>query len=231
MPVTHKHGKSTKDSTGSVGTEKIETPRNSVQLVAEAALPTLFGNFRIAVFGVGGSPVEVVAVCRGDLSSEPVLVRLHSDCLTGESLGSVRCDCREQLQASLERIAAEGEGILLYLRQEGRGVGLVDKIRAHALQDAGLDTVDANLALGLPVDARDYAAAAAVFQFLGITQLRLLTNNPAKVAALERHGLQAVERIPLEVYPSLTNAGYLRAKADRMGHLLSVLDGNQSEDP
>jgi 3,4-dihydroxy 2-butanone 4-phosphate synthase/GTP cyclohydrolase II len=206
--------------------EKMHAPERAVQRLSEALLPTLYGDFRIAVFGVGSSPAEVVALMRGTITAEPTLVRLHSECLTGESLGSLRCDCREQLEVALERIAAE-QGILLYLRQEGRGIGLVNKIRAYALQDVGLDTVDANVALGLPVDGRDYAAAVAVLQFLGIRQVRLLTNNPAKHMALEQHGLQVVERVPLEIPPSPANVGYLRTKARRMGHPLPTVDGHR----
>lgn len=211
--------------------EQLQDRLESVRLVAEAALPTRFGAFRIAVFDVCGISSEVVALIRGTVGTEPTLVRLHSECLTSESLGSQRCDCREQLEAALESIAAEDQGVLLYLRQEGRGIGLVNKIRAYALQDAGLDTVDANVALGLPVDARDYTAAAAVLTSLGLSQVRLLTNNPAKIAALEQCGLQVVERIPLEIQSSPANAGYLQAKSLRMGHLLRVEDPHGSGKP
>lgn len=211
--------------------EQLQDRREAVQLLAEAALPTRLGAFRIAVFQVCGEAAEIVALLRGPIGAQPMLVRLHSACLTSESLGSQRCDCREQLETSLERIAVEDRGVLLYLRQEGRGIGLVDKIRAYALQDAGLDTVDANLALGLPVDARDYTAAAAVLTFLGISQVRLLTNNPAKIAALEQCGLQVVERIPLEIQSRPSNAGYLQAKSLRMGHLLRAVNAQSSAEP
>jgi GTP cyclohydrolase II len=194
----------------------------SVTLLAEAALPTRYGKFNVAVFEVDGMPGEVAALMRGPLhSSVTPLVRLHSECLTGDVLGSLRCDCGEQLSAALELIATAGSGVLLYLPQEGRGIGLANKIRAYALQDTGLDTVDANLALGLPVDRREYASAAAILRDLGLRQVRLLTNNPAKRAALEKHGIRVVERVPLTVPPNADNRQYLRTKADRMGHLLA----------
>jgi len=192
-----------------------------VTLLAQAALPTRFGHFNIAVFGVDGMPGEAVALMRGRLDADVVpLVRLHSECLTGDVLGSQRCDCGEQLQAALALIARAPSGVLLYLQQEGRGIGLANKIRAYALQDKGLDTVDANLALGLPVDRREYASAAAILRELGVRQVRLLTNNPAKHAALELYGVEVVERVPLAVPPNAVNRQYLRTKADRMGHLL-----------
>jgi GTP cyclohydrolase II len=189
---------------------------------ADASLPTRWGDFRISVFRFDGS--EVVALARGELrGDEPVLVRLHSECLTGDVLGSLRCDCGDQLRASLAMIGAADRGVLLYLDHEGRGIGLFDKVRAYGLQDGGLDTVDANVELGLPIDARDYSAAASVLQELGIKQVRLMTNNPAKILGLEMHGIDVVERIPLETIPNEINAPYLRAKASRMGHLLDGL--------
>jgi GTP cyclohydrolase II len=196
-------------------------PNPVVELQAEATLATRFGAFKIAVFNVEGAPGEVAALTRGPLHGDTIpLVRLHSECLTGDVLGSLRCDCGQQLGAALELIASAPAGVLLYLPQEGRGIGLANKIRAYALQDQGLDTVDANLALGLPVDRRDYAAAAHILLSLGLQQVRLLTNNPAKSAALEKHGVQVVERVPLAVPPNPINLDYLRTKADRMGHLL-----------
>jgi 3,4-dihydroxy 2-butanone 4-phosphate synthase/GTP cyclohydrolase II len=189
---------------------------------ADASLPTRWGDFRISVFGFDGT--EVVALARGELSgAEPVLVRLHSECLTGDVLGSLRCDCGDQLSASLAMIGAADRGVLLYLDHEGRGIGLFNKVRAYGLQDGGLDTVDANVELGLPIDARDYSAAASVLQELGIQQVRLMTNNPAKILGLEMHGIDVVERVPLETIPNEINAPYLRAKASRMGHLLDGL--------
>lgn len=148
------------------------------------------------------------------------LVRLHSECLTGEALGSLRCDCGPQLDAALGLIAADGAGVLVYLRQEGRGIGLSHKLRAYALQDGGLDTVDANLALGFPVDAREYAVAAGILHDLGLARVRLVTNNPAKVAGIAEGGVEVVERVPLEVGANAVNGDYLAAKRDRLGHLL-----------
>src|SRR6184192_2434614 len=189
---------------------------------ADATLPTRWGDFRISVFRFEGT--EVVALARGELGgAEPVLVRLHSECLTGDVLGSLRCDCGDQLRAALEVIGSADRGVLLYLDQEGRGIGLFNKVRAYGLQDGGLDTVDANVELGLPIDARDYSAAASVLQELGIRSVRLMTNNPAKILGLEMYGVDVVERVPIETLPNEINAPYLRAKASRMGHLLSDL--------
>ncbi|MBV9171807.1 MAG: GTP cyclohydrolase II [Chloroflexi bacterium] len=193
-----------------------------VTQVALAALPTRYGQFTVAVFYVDGTRAESLALICGELDGQTVpLVRLHSECLTGDVLGSLRCDCGEQLSASLELIAQSGTGVLLYLRQEGRGIGLANKIRAYALQDSGMDTVDANLALGLPVDRREYKSAASILQHLGLRRVRLLTNNPVKHAALEQHGIEVVERVPLLVPPNPANRHYLRTKAKRMGHLLA----------
>jgi GTP cyclohydrolase II len=192
-----------------------------VTAVARAALPTRFGEFEVCVFDVEAATREALALIHGSLDTDAVpLVRLHSECITGDVLGSLRCDCGEQLNASLALIAKEPAGVLLYLPQEGRGIGLANKIRAYALQDRGLDTVDANLALGLPVDRREYASAAAILLHLGIPRVRLLTNNPLKQRALEQHGVEVVERVPLVVPPNHVNGDYLRTKADRMGHLL-----------
>src|SRR5205807_9602365 len=189
---------------------------------ADASLPTRWGDFGISVFRFGGT--EVVALVRGEVGNgEPVLVRLHSECLTGDVLGSLRCDCGDQLRASLAMIGAADRGALLYLDHEGRGIGLFDKIRAYGLQDGGLDTVDANIELGLPVDARDYSAAASGLQELGLRSVRLMTNNPAKILGLEMHGVDVIERVPVETIPNEINAPYLRAKASRMGHLLDDL--------
>jgi GTP cyclohydrolase II len=197
-------------------------PVYPVALLASAKLPTRFGEFEAAVYAVDGTPGEAMALMRGPLTGADIpLVRLHSECLTGDVLGSLRCDCGEQLAAAMEQIANAPSGVLLYLRQEGRGIGLANKIRAYALQDQGLDTVDANLALGLPVDRRDYASAAEILRQLGLTRVRLLTNNPLKSAALERHGVQVIERVPIAVPPNPLNSAYLRTKADRMGHLLA----------
>ena len=189
---------------------------------ADASLPTRWGDFRISVFRFDGT--EVVALARGEIEgAESVLVRLHSECLTGDVLGSLRCDCGDQLRAALAMIGSAERGVLLYLDHEGRGIGLFNKVRAYGLQDGGLDTVDANVELGLPIDARDYSAAASVLQELGIRSVRLITNNPAKILGLEMHGVEVVERVPIETLPNEINAPYLRAKASRMGHLLNDL--------
>ncbi len=196
---------------------------------ADASLPTRWGDFRMSVFRFDGT--EVVALSRGDLEGpEPVLVRLHSECLTGDVLGSLRCDCGEQLHSALAMIGAAERGVLLYLDHEGRGIGLFNKVRAYGLQDGGLDTVDANVELGLPVDARDYSAAAAVLHELGIESVRLITNNPAKIVGLEMHEVAVAERVPLETIPNDINAPYLRTKASRMGHLLEDLPDPRDPD-
>jgi GTP cyclohydrolase II len=206
------------------------TGANSVTRLADATLPTRFGTFRIGIFRDDVTQAETVALIHGDIHGQtPTLVRLHSECLTGDVLGSLRCDCGEQLEVALSLIAASPGGVLLYMRQEGRGIGLLNKIRAYALQDAGLDTVDANTALGLPVDSRDYSSAAAILRHLGLLQVRLLTNNPAKWQALERHGVHVVERVPLEVPPNPSNRRYLHTKAARLGHLLAVSPDDEAK--
>jgi 3,4-dihydroxy 2-butanone 4-phosphate synthase/GTP cyclohydrolase II len=189
-------------------------------VLAEASLPTRFGRFRVLVARTGsGGPECLVAIC-GDLSEEDApMVRLHSECLTGDVFGSLRCDCGQQLEKALMLIAERGTGAVLYLKQEGRGIGLVDKIRAYALQDRGADTVDANVALGLPVDNREYGSAARVLRDVGVHRVRLLTNNPHKCRGLEAHGIEVVERIPLPIEPNPFNAAYLHTKVARMGHL------------
>ena len=205
----------------------------AVTRLADASLPTRYGRFRAAIFGVEDEPLEVLALTLGDLDAGDVpLVRLHSECVTGDTLGSLRCDCGEQLEMGLRLIAEAGTGVLVYLRQEGRGIGLVNKLRAYALQDDGLDTVDANKALGLPVDARRYAGAAAVLLHLGLHSVRLLTNNPAKRRALQRAGIAVLERVPLEMTPNALNRPYLETKAALMGHqLLGWNDGRVPTSP
>ncbi len=193
-------------------------PAVEVSRAGEALLPTRRGRFRAISYT--SSDGDVLALIHGDPSADVPLVRLHSACLTGDALGSLRCDCGEQLDQALERIGRSEAGVLLYLPQEGRGIGLANKIRAYALQDAGLDTVDANHALGLPADARSYRSATLILEELGVRRLRLLTNNPAKAAALRAEGLLVVETLPLESVPNLVDDGYLRVKARRMGHLL-----------
>jgi GTP cyclohydrolase II len=191
--------------------------------VAEADFPSRFGSFRIYGFeGIRPEETEeAVALKLGDLSSElgPPLVRIHSQCLTGDVFHSLRCDCRSQLELALDQIVAEKRGLLIYEHQEGRGIGLLNKLRAYELQDAGLDTVEANVKLGFEADLRDYILPAAILQYFKVTQVRLLSNNPEKVAALERAGIQVVERAPIIVPPLETTAEYLRTKREKLGHL------------
>ncbi len=195
----------------------------AIQRVATSQLPTRYGEFHMIVYRGAHSLEHVALVVRLPHRSHPALVRVHSECITGDTFGSARCDCGQQLDASLRYLQRHGSGVLLYLRQEGRGIGLGNKIRAYALQDQGYDTVEANLCLGLPEDARDYAEAAAILMDLGIRQVRLLTNNPAKIAGLERRGIVVVDRLPLEVSCNPHNAHYLSTKRDKMGHLLTAL--------
>jgi GTP cyclohydrolase II len=188
--------------------------------VARATLPTRYGTFEMFVYATPEHK-EHVALTSGVIDDgEPVLVRAHSECLTGDVLGSSRCDCGEQLADSLRLLQQQGRGILLYLRQEGRGIGLTRKISAYALQEQGLDTVEANLALGLPEDMRDYRVAAEMLLDLGVWRACLITNNPAKIEGLERYGIEVVERIPLRMSPNPSNVGYLRTKREKMGHIL-----------
>jgi 3,4-dihydroxy 2-butanone 4-phosphate synthase/GTP cyclohydrolase II len=197
-----------------------------VERIAEARIPTVAGVFRAVGYRAEHDGAEHVALVYGDLGEgHDVLVRVHSECLTGDVFGSLRCDCGPQLQAALQQVAAEGRGVVLYVRgHEGRGIGLMHKLQAYQLQDAGRDTVDANLELGLPADARDYGTGAQILADLGIKTMRLLTNNPAKRAGLEGYGLGVLGRVPLPVRPHPENVRYLRTKRDRMGHLLDELD-------
>ncbi|MFC7549863.1 bifunctional 3,4-dihydroxy-2-butanone-4-phosphate synthase/GTP cyclohydrolase II [Plantactinospora sp. GCM10030261] len=197
-----------------------------VERMAEVRLPTDFGLFRAYGYRAAYDPAEHIALVYGDLGDGlDVLVRVHSECLTGDVFGSLRCDCGPQLHAALNRVAAEGRGVVLYLRgHEGRGIGLLHKLQAYQLQDLGRDTVDANLDLGLPADARDYGTGAQILADLGIRSMRLLTNNPAKRAGLEGYGLTVSGREPMPVRAHPENVRYLRTKRDRMGHLLDELD-------
>jgi 3,4-dihydroxy 2-butanone 4-phosphate synthase / GTP cyclohydrolase II len=186
-------------------------------------LPTQFGEFTAAVYQNTLDGATHVALIKGELSGgEPVLVRMHSECLTGEVFRSLRCDCGEQLRRALEAISREGRGVLVYIRQEGRGIGLANKIRAYALQDAGKDTVEANELLGFAPDPRDYGVGAQILADLGLRRIRLLTNNPAKRVGLEGYGIEVVSRIPIEVPPNAENYRYLAAKRHKLGHLLSL---------
>jgi 3,4-dihydroxy 2-butanone 4-phosphate synthase / GTP cyclohydrolase II len=195
-----------------------------VKKESEARLPTRHGVFKACVYREPDSIHEHLAMVMGEVQGEEdVLVRVHSECLTGDTFGSLRCDCRQQLEASLAAVGRAGRGVVLYLRgHEGRGIGLTHKLRAYALQDAGLDTVDANLELGLSVDARDYTVGARILQDLGVTSMRLLTNNPAKYQHIADFGLRIAQRVPLRTAPTQENLGYLMTKQRRMGHSLGV---------
>ena len=194
-----------------------------VHRVAEARLPTIYGNFKTIAYKSDTEPAEHIALVMGNAATdEPVLVRVHSQCLTGEVFGSMRCDCGEQLTMAMKAIAKEGRGVLLYMRQEGRGIGMHNKIRAYALQDKGLDTVEANLSLGFPADLRDYGIGAQILAELGLHNIRLLTNNPKKVIGLESYGLKVVETVPIIATPNPHNHHYLETKQKKLGHLLNI---------
>ncbi|MEV4436338.1 bifunctional 3,4-dihydroxy-2-butanone-4-phosphate synthase/GTP cyclohydrolase II [Streptomyces sp. NPDC049555] len=225
VPFARKHGLSIISIEDLIAHRRAAEP--TVRREAVTSLPTAHGEFRAYGYRSTLDGVEHIALVAGDLGDgEDVLVRVHSECLTGDVFGSLRCDCGPQLQASLERIATEGRGVVLYLRgHEGRGIGLLPKLRAYQLQEDGRDTLDANLELGLPADARDYAAGARILTDLGVRSLRLMTNNPDKTAALVRHGLKVTGREPMPVQAGEHNLRYLRTKRDRMGHDLPWLDG------
>jgi GTP cyclohydrolase II len=212
----------------------------SVKKIAEADFPTRWGAFRILGFegqleepgacreartgGEGKGEVEgLVALVMGDIHSAPPLVRIHSQCLTGDVFGSLRCDCRLQLELALTRIGEAGAGILLYEQQEGRGIGLMAKLKAYELQDQGMDTVEANVKLGYAADCRGYELPAEVLKLLGVTAVRLMTNNPEKVAALESAGIAVTERVSAEVEPQESFAGYLKTKQEKMGHIVEMV--------
>lgn len=200
-----------------------------IQRIVSTRLPTPFGEFAIHGFKEDDSGQEHVVLSMGDLAGQPgdgpPLVRVHSECVTGEVFGSLRCDCRPQLEAAMQRIAAEGRGAIVYMRgHEGRGIGLVQKLRAYAQQDAGADTIEANALLGLPIDSRRYDAAACMLRNLGVQRIRLLTNNPLKMAALAEFGIEVVSREASMTPPGPDNERYLRTKQDQMGHMADWFD-------
>ncbi|MEW2517405.1 bifunctional 3,4-dihydroxy-2-butanone-4-phosphate synthase/GTP cyclohydrolase II [Actinacidiphila alni] len=228
VPFARKHGLTIISIEDLIAYRRSSEP--TVRREAETTLPTAFGDFRAFGYRSTTDGVEHIALVAGDIGDgTDVLVRVHSECLTGDVFGSQRCDCGPQLQTALRRVAEEGRGVVLYLRgHEGRGIGLLSKLRAYELQERGRDTLDANLELGLPADARDYGAAAQILADLGVRSLRLMTNNPAKTGALVRHGLDVLGREPMPVAAGEHNLRYLRTKRDRMGHDLPWLDAGQS---
>ena len=190
-----------------------------VEFIASCRLPTEWGVFTLHGFEETESGQEHVALTMGNIADgKPVLARIHSECLTGDALFSQKCDCGPQLQAAMQEVQKAGRGVIVYLRQEGRGIGLINKIRAYRLQDQGLDTVEANIALGLPVDARDFKLAKYIFEQLGVKEINLLTNNPEKVQVLSNAGIKVVERVPLQVGGNAENEHYLNTKAQKLGH-------------
>ena len=194
-----------------------------VHKVTEAKLPTKYGEFVAVAYKSIVDPAEHIALVKGDVSGdEPVLVRVHSECLTGDVFESLRCDCGEQIKLAMQRISGEGRGVFLYMRQEGRGIGFHNKLRAYALQDQGLDTVEANIALGFAPDLRDYGIGAQILADLGLHKIRLLTNDPKKVVGLESYGLKIVEIVPLVIPPNPINVNYLKTKQEKLGHLLDI---------
>lgn len=193
-----------------------------VEMLVETKLPTRFGEFRLLVYRDKTSSQIHLALCMGKWSDEAVLVRVHSECLTGDVFGSLRCDCGKQLERAMEIISLEKKGVVLYMNQEGRGIGLVEKLRAYNLQDEGMDTVEANEALGHKADLRDYGIGAQILVDLGIKKIKLLTNNPRKIVGLQGYGLKVSERVPLEIEPNAQNYRYLKTKKEKMGHHLDI---------
>jgi 3,4-dihydroxy 2-butanone 4-phosphate synthase/GTP cyclohydrolase II len=201
-----------------------------VQRVAEAKLPTPFGEFKVIAYRSSTDPDEHLALVMGDVNTEePVLVRVHSQCLTGDVFHSLRCDCGEQIEMAMKRIAEEGRGVVLYMRQEGRGIGIHNKIKAYALQDEGMDTVEANVELGFKPDQRDYGIGAQILADLGIRKMRLMTNNPKKMSGLESYGLTITEQLPITTQPNPHNRRYLKTKQKKLGHLLTIADADSDK--
>jgi 3,4-dihydroxy 2-butanone 4-phosphate synthase / GTP cyclohydrolase II len=202
-----------------------------VQRIVSTKLPSQYGEFRIYLFRSQTDSKDHIALVKGDISPEkPTLVRVHSECLTGDVFGSQRCDCHAQLIASMEQVEKEGHGIVLYMRQEGRGIGLLNKLKAYNLQDEGLDTVEANEELGFRADLRDYGIGAQILRDLGVGKMRLLTNNPKKIIGLTGYGLEVIERVPLEIHPNQHNERYLTTKRDKLGHLILINAKNSAEE-
>jgi len=192
-----------------------------VEKITTVKLPTIYGNFVLHLYKSDIDQYHHLAIVKGEVDTvEPVLVRVHSQCLTGDILGSMRCDCGDQLHRALQAIEAGGRGVVLYMRQEGRGIGLANKLLAYSLQDGGADTVEANEALGYKADLRDYGVGAQILSDLGVRKIRLLTNNPKKIVGLEGYGLEVVERVPIEIPPNESNTNYLETKRDKLGHLI-----------
>jgi 3,4-dihydroxy 2-butanone 4-phosphate synthase/GTP cyclohydrolase II len=202
--------------------------RKLVHRAVESKLPTVYGEFRLIAYESFSDKQNHLALVKGDIDNgEPVLVRVHSQCATGDTFASLRCDCGDQLATALARIELEGRGVLVYLMQEGRGIGLINKLRAYNLQDEGFDTVEANEKLGFKADLRDYGIGAQILKDLGVQKMRLLTNNPKKVIGLEGHGLEIVERVPLVIEANELNRHYLQTKRDKLGHMIEALSGNE----